>query len=301
MIVRCPECGSKGRLSEEFAGRRIRCPQCGGRYTADGKNTVQAEVKWYYAEGQEKRGPLTGDEFERLIEAGALLPDTLVWRKGMAGWRRLAKVQEARQAPSVSRDEQPLPGRDQKDTLILAEVGAMVDREEEAAAAPGLHYGGGGKRFWAKVIDLIFLLTMASMVSGLGRKLFPEAYGAEDIGYFYGAILAVDLLLWSFYTTWFVGKFGATPGKMVFNLKIVTPAGDRVTYIQAFGRFWVELALGLGLALALAIGAFIYSHRQRLAAASFVAVLLLFYVPILIDPRRRGLHDRLSRTRVVIV
>jgi len=68
MIVRCPKCGSKGRLGEEFAGRKLRCPHCGAQFAANEEARVQSEDKWYYAQGREKRGPVVQNEFERLVE-----------------------------------------------------------------------------------------------------------------------------------------------------------------------------------------------------------------------------------------
>jgi uncharacterized RDD family membrane protein YckC len=299
MIVKCPECGSKGRLSEKFAGRKIRCPQCGAGFSANEKNTVQPEVKWYYAEGQEKVGPLVQQEFERLIGKGTITPGTLVWLKGMAGWQPLAEVLDDKKSPAVDQKELSIP-RGHADTGLLPGAGRIDHWEIEAAGAAGLNYAGVGKRFGAKIIDLIFMLTMASLAGGLSRKLYPEAYASVDLGNVYALLVAINLLLWIFYHTWFVGKFGATPGKMVFNLKIVTPTGGRVGYARAFGRFCGEFVLGLSLALGPAIAAFMFSRQNWLAVTSFIVTLILFYSPSLFDSQKRGLYDRLLDTRVVV-
>ncbi len=299
MIVRCPECGSKGKVDEEFIGREIHCPKCGVIFTAAEEVVVHPEVKWYYAEGREKRGPISQDEFERLIGAGTVTPDTLVWRKGMADWQALAEIR-GDELTSVTREEKPY-ARGLGDNEIHGGAAGELLRGKKATTAGGLNYAGAGKRFGAKVIDLIFLLTIASIVEGLSRKLFPEAYVSADIEYVYAATMLINLLLWSFYVTWFVGKFGATPGKIVFNLKIVTPTGGRVGYIQAFGRFCGEFVLGLSIALVPAIAGFMLSQQKWLAMVAFIATLFLFYSPIIFDSQKRGLHDRLIGTRVVIV
>jgi len=173
--------------------------------------------------------------------------------------------------------------------------------DKKAKGTAGLHYAGAGKRFGAKIIDLIFMLTMASMVGGVSRKLLPEAYFSLEISFVSAATMALNILLWVFYITWFVGRFGSTPGKMVFNLKVVTTTGGRVGYIQAFGRFCGEFVLGLSIALIPAIASFMHSQQKWQAMASFVVTLFLFYSPILFDPQRRGLHDRLIGTRVIVV
>ena len=42
---------------------------------------------WYYIEGSIRRGPLDPRELAALIDARVIAADTLVWRRGMSGWR----------------------------------------------------------------------------------------------------------------------------------------------------------------------------------------------------------------------
>jgi hypothetical protein len=41
---------------------------------------------WYYAIGQERKGPVSQEEMEALITSGKLTHGTLVWREGMPQW-----------------------------------------------------------------------------------------------------------------------------------------------------------------------------------------------------------------------
>lgn len=43
-------------------------------------------TQWYYAEGNDQRGPAEEREIPGLVGSGAILADTLVWRDGMADW-----------------------------------------------------------------------------------------------------------------------------------------------------------------------------------------------------------------------
>lgn len=45
---------------------------------------------WYYAEGNQQRGPLSDSEFEEAIGQGRIRRETLVWRDGMENWQSLA-------------------------------------------------------------------------------------------------------------------------------------------------------------------------------------------------------------------
>lgn len=140
----------------------------------------------------------------------------------------------------------------------------------------GLNYAGWGRRIAAKAIDLVVMFFMAFVVEGLSRTLFPDAYvvSGEALNAVYLSTMLLNMLLGVFYITWFVGKFGATPGKMAVKLKVVNPFGGKVGYSQAFGRYCGE----------------------------FIVVFLTVmtgYLFGLLDPQKRTLHDRLCNTRVI--
>jgi uncharacterized RDD family membrane protein YckC len=71
----------------------------------------------------------------------------------------------------------------------------------------------------------------------------------------------------------FVGRFGATPGKMLLKLKVVTPEGAPASYGRAFGRAAAEILSGLVCNIGYIIAAF--------------------------DEQKRTLHDHICNTRVV--
>lgn len=52
-------------------------------------------MNWYYAENNERRGPLEESAFQELVAAGTIRPDTLVWREGMAAWQPWQQVSGA--------------------------------------------------------------------------------------------------------------------------------------------------------------------------------------------------------------
>jgi len=75
------------------------------------------------------------------------------------------------------------------------------------------------------------------------------------------------------YDAWFVGKYAATPGKMVCKLKVILADGGRVGYPRAFGRHF----------------------------AKWISSMILFigFIMAAFDDERRTLHDRICETRVV--
>lgn len=44
-------------------------------------------MNWYYAIGQERKGPVTDDQLQGLVKDNVVLGDTLVWREGMPNWQ----------------------------------------------------------------------------------------------------------------------------------------------------------------------------------------------------------------------
>jgi len=54
--------------------------------------TPQAE--WYFAAGNEKRGPLTLEQLGTRFSSGEIPPETLVWRAGLVSWKQASELGE---------------------------------------------------------------------------------------------------------------------------------------------------------------------------------------------------------------
>jgi uncharacterized RDD family membrane protein YckC len=141
-------------------------------------------------------------------------------------------------------------------------------------------YGGFWIRFVAKIIDgIIMAIVQGILVTPLMIFVFKSAMTtptADNFSGFVTANLFLNLLsvaLGAAYTTLFIGKYQATPGKMAFNLKVVAPDGGRITYLRAFGRHFAEIVSGLTLGIGYVMAGF--------------------------DSQKRALHDRIASTRVI--
>ena len=248
-------------------------------------------MNWYYVHGGEQTGPIDDAGIAALAQAGTIGPDTMVWREGMAQWQRYDTVTPP--VPPPARTENTAGG-----SAICVECGTLVPLDEmvaygdswicaackpvffqrlkEGAALPRqLRYAGFWIRVGAYLIDGLILgaanMAIGAAMGGLAATPQPEP-GVVMPGMMVLSWL-VSLALGITYMTWFVGKFGATPGKMACGLKIVRGDGGAVTYGRAFGRYW---ALALS-SLTFCIG----------------------FLMVAFDDEKRGLHDRLCDTRVV--
>src|SRR5205809_355015 len=56
---------------------------------------------WYYAQGGQQKGPVSGDALRQLLAAGQVSSGDLVWRDGMANWQPAGQVPEFASAPAA--------------------------------------------------------------------------------------------------------------------------------------------------------------------------------------------------------
>ncbi len=149
--------------------------------------------------------------------------------------------------------------------------------KEGVSTSKSLTYGGFWIRFGAKIIDGILLqivnyAVLLPVMALMGfKRTAPTAAGIAGIAGAYILIFGFNIA----YITFFLGKFGATPGKMACRLKVINPDGSKISYLKAFGRYWGEL-----------LSAFTLSIGYLMAAW---------------DTEKRALHDRVCNTRVVKV
>ncbi len=202
-------------------------------------------MDWYYVDNGRRIGPVDDATLDLLVRAGAVAAGTLVWHEGMADWQPYAAARA------------------------------------EGSAAPGtaattLRYGGFWIRVVAKLVDSAILwaagLAMAYTAAPLanGPNARPLSAFMEEG---HPLLLLIQFAAAATYNTAFVGRYGATPGKMATGLKVVTPDGGPVGYGTALCRYFGEILSGV----LLGIG----------------------YLMVAFDIQKRALHDRICRTRVV--
>ena len=130
-------------------------------------------------------------------------------------------------------------------------------------------YAGILKRFIALIVDsiLVGVVSVPIMFGGMALLFAqPNEQPSEDAVALATFAMIGAIGLWVlFYMTWFVGRFGATPGKMLLGIKIVRSDGSPVSYLRAFARFWAH----------------------QLSAN----IMYIGFIIALFDEQRRGLHD----------
>ena len=244
-------------------------------------------MKWYYADNNERRGPIEDGDLTALAAAGTIKADTLVWREGMAEWQPYSQAASAivRQpvaagvvadAPAgfgacsqCGRAFSPDEMITYEGQTVCAECKPLFfQRVKEGAAVAGhREYAGFWIRFGAKFVDgiiqnIIGQIITVALVLGVGASNTMTIVS-----------LVLGFVINAAYVIYFIGKGGATPGKMACKLEVIRSDGSPVTYGTATGRYFAELVSAFTLTIGYLMAAF--------------------------DEEKRALHDRMCDTRVV--
>ncbi|HNU72936.1 MAG TPA: RDD family protein [Thermodesulfobacteriota bacterium] len=258
-------------------------------------------MEWYFAEGSNPVGPLTEEEFQAFVAIEKITPATLVWREGMSAWQTYEQITAAAQNRSSApvddnaTIEMEIPFISVTQTCshcgLVFPREDMVKRgdvwecercqpiydhaaEDRVNAISSFHYAGFWVRCGARIIDNIIVSVMWSLIVFFAGFINPSLAHFNVDPNLALSLIVVSTLLGIAYVTWFLGRFGATPGKMAFGLLVVRPDGSRISYSQALARCFAD-SLSLFL---LAIG----------------------YLMVIFDPQKRALHDRICSTRVIM-
>jgi len=248
-------------------------------------------VEWYYSEdGRQQLGPVSEAEFQSLVEAGRVQDGTLVWREGMATWAAYGTVHPGSTPESpptggliCAQCQRPVPANQairQGDGWVCAAChpapagpAALI---EPSWAGARLEYASFWLRAGAKILDQLLLMTVnmgLGFVIGLGMGITRAAGNQQAALLFQVGLTAVSLVIALAYYVFFLGRYGATPGKMACRIRVVTADGAPVSYGRATGRFFAELLSGL--------------------------ICYIGYLMAGFDDERRTLHDHICQTRVV--
>lgn len=256
-------------------------------------------MEWYYAAGQERRGPFDEETFNSYVANGTITDATLVWNKTMKDWVRYGDISSGNSMQTSVGSAQTAEkkicsecGRAYPPDELVSYGKSLIcsackptflqKLREGVTASENMEYAGFWIRFGAKVIDILILGAFNMFLGFIYSAFFmsamvdPSTVDPENIQKLMIPSIIMSLLQWAFamfYPTWFVGKYGATPGKMVCKLKVVTPENEQVSYWRAFGRYWGEILSGL--------------------------IFCIGYIMAGFDSEKRALHDRICSTRVI--
>lgn len=231
-------------------------------------------MEWYYVENGERVGPVTEEQLQQLVLGLQITGETLVWNPAMANWQpygQLARPQVPVGAVGLAPDQESGICTECGRALPTSEMINFGERwvcadckplffqklKEGASVSNSFVYAGFWIRVAAKLIDGLILFALQMILAMVFRQM------ATLLGY----PIAIA------YTTYFLGRFGQTPGKMACGLRVIRADGQPVSYLRAFGRYFAEILSGI--------------------------IFCIGYVMVAFDEEKRALHDRICDTRVI--
>ena len=241
-------------------------------------------TEWYYAEGQQRQGPLPVAEIRQRFQRGQLTLDTLVWREGMGQWAALRQVvdelglqtlADASTATAnggfdlrsdyaaIDNGTAPLPGTGALSSSPYAAPGAGGGDYSQPVQGGEIVYAGFWKRFAAYLIDYFVLLIPSWIVGAILGVGIGAGMGAAGSGGTAAEVTAqlvsglAGLVISLAYYGWFhASRGGATLGKMAIGIKVVRGNGERLTLGRSIGRYFATILSSLTLMIGYLMAAF---------------------------------------------
>ena len=189
----------------------------------------------------------------------------------------------------VLNDDVPEPGDDVRPpgTESRRAVLAAADNLTRSADAT---WGPIVRRIGAAIVDYVLLNTTVSVIYRIWDPRAARGLLIEHRPTVTSVVLLIAIR--AAYDIIAIGKWGRTPGKAIFGLRVLDLRHQRAGWVRATTRYVVsDLALIVIVALP--------TVPNNGAALWYLAAQLCVYGPILFDPLQRGLHDRAAGTIVV--
>jgi uncharacterized RDD family membrane protein YckC len=131
-------------------------------------------------------------------------------------------------------------------------------------------YGG----FWIRVAAYIIDAILLTVACGIADRLLGIDIFASDWEHFDPLANLVSLVIgWLYFALLESSERGATVGKMAMGLRVVTSDGQRLSFMNATGRYFAKILSAI--------------------------ILCIGFIMIAFTDRKRGLHDMIAGTLVI--
>lgn len=182
---------------------------------------------WYYAQNNERKGPVDDAEIRRLAAAGILHPEDLVWNQTMGNEWRIAST-----VPELFASPPQLAGVAAEAPLPPGTGGRTPNRELTARARASL----SGK--WGTVIGFVVLYLLLSVLISLVGACVP--FGSLLANLIVGGPLALGAIGFSITIA-----RGQTAGMdlLFAGFRRMWPAMGAIALIMIFTALWLLLSL----------------------------------------------------------
>jgi uncharacterized RDD family membrane protein YckC len=131
-------------------------------------------------------------------------------------------------------------------------------------------YGG----FWIRVVAYIIDGILLTIVCGVVDRLLGINILESDWDHYDPLANVISLVIgWLYFALLESSERGATVGKMVMGLRVVTSDGRRLSFMNATGRYFAKILSAI--------------------------ILCIGFIMIAFTDKKRGLHDMIAGTLVI--
>jgi uncharacterized RDD family membrane protein YckC len=143
----------------------------------------------------------------------------------------------------------------------------------QPASGAAVAYGG----FWIRLVAYIIDAILISIVMGVvAVALGVNFMNAQNLEQYDPTFNLVSLVIgWLYFALMESSERGATVGKMAMGLRVVTNEGQRLSFLNATGRYFAKIISAM--------------------------ILCIGFIMIGFTERKRGLHDMIASTLVIKV
>jgi hypothetical protein len=218
LSVTCPQCSKTMKAPENLAGKKGKCSNCGGTFVIQQSQPVaidfqsldeprrpttfvpdsprqsepmEPDAGWYYAQGGQRSGPVSTIRLRQMASAGALQPNDLVWKQGLADWisaREVDGLFDRSLPPPLPISAAPAhPGFASPDAFHRP----VYANSPPVAVTPEL-WNPGAAGMWS----LIFSWAFGSLLVALNWRALGESERAKrGMLWFYGGLVFLGVNL----------------------------------------------------------------------------------------------------------
>lgn len=251
-------------------------------------------MKWYFidesiTDGERRQGPYTIDDIREFVKQGKIIDTTLVWHSGEEDWKPWSAYKEDEPPADINNDQA-------REELLQNTIKALEEAMKNEQFVMR-RYAGFFTRMAAFLIDIFILcyfiviaLYVLTVMGFIDIKAFQDAMdiiynsnSADAINKLadipgLSPILSISSIVQAIYFIVFHAIFSATPGKMIMHIHVETREGNKIGWIGSVARYLCSL----------------------FTQATLFFLYGLGYLIVLVDPKRRALHDWIARTSVVL-
>lgn len=139
---------------------------------------------------------------------------------------------------------------------------------------PSWIYGSALARFLAFLMDYVLLVFLSlPLVPLMSGAISPDSMPEKRVFLLVYLECIALVVVWLYFAGFESSAFQGTPGKMIMGLRVTDLHGDRISFVQATGRFVAKILSG--------------------------SACLVGYIQIPFMSKRQGMHDQLARTYVL--